>query len=71
MSGFGLTRMLDYQIDAQRRAGNLKLVLEPFRSPSKAVHLIYEAGQHLPLKIRTFLDFAAPRLKLALRALAD
>lgn len=69
--GLGLTRMLDYQIDQQRRAGSLKLVLESFRSPPTPVHLIYEAQRHLPLKIRTFLDFAAPRLKRALRSLAD
>jgi hypothetical protein len=63
--------MLDYQIDRQRRAGSFKLVLESYRSPPKSVHLIYEAGRHLPMKIRTFLDFAAPRLKQAMRSLAD
>ena len=70
VAGLGLTRMLDYQIDAQRRAGALKLVLESFRARPKPVHLIYETGRHLPLKVRTFLDFAAPRLKQAIRALA-
>lgn len=70
VAGLGLTRMLDYQIDAPRRAGALVLVLEKFRSAPKAVHLIYEAGPHLPLKIRAFLDYAAPRLKSALRGLA-
>jgi hypothetical protein len=63
--------MLDYQIDAQRCTGALKLVLESFRAPPKPVHLIYEAGRHLPLKVRMFLDFAAPRLKQAMHALAD
>ena len=62
--------MLDYQIDTPRRTGALVLVLERFRSPPKAVHLIYEAGPHLPLRIRAFLDYAAPRLKTALRGLA-
>jgi DNA-binding transcriptional LysR family regulator len=69
VSGLGLTRMLDYQVERQRHDGSLKLVLEAFRSPPKPVHLIYEAGRHLPLKIRTFLDFAAPRLKQAMRTL--
>jgi DNA-binding transcriptional LysR family regulator len=71
LSGLGLTRMLDYQVDRQRRAGSLKLVLDSFRSPSKPVHLIYETGRHLPVKIRTFLDFAAPRLKRAMATLAE
>jgi DNA-binding transcriptional LysR family regulator len=71
VAGVGLTRMLDYQIAAQRRAGTLELVLESFRSPAKPVHLIYEAGRHLPLKVRTFLDYAAPRLKKAMRAIAE
>jgi len=71
VAGLGLARMLDYQIDAQRRAGALVPVLEKFRSPPKAVHLIYEGGPHLPLKIRAFLDYAAPRLKASMRALTD
>lgn len=69
VSGLGVTRMLNYQIDRPRRAGSLKLVLESFRSPPKPVHLIYEAGRHLPIKIRVFLDFAAPRLKEAMMPL--
>ncbi|HEY6023280.1 MAG TPA: LysR family transcriptional regulator [Pseudolabrys sp.] len=71
VAGLGLTRMLDYQIATQRRAGALSMVLEPYRSPPKPVHLIYEAGRHLPLKIRTFLDYAGPRLKKAIRAIAE
>ena len=64
MSQLGLGRR-------QRRAGSLKLVLEAFCAPPKPVHLIYEAARHLPLKIRAFLDFAVPRLKQAVHALAE
>ena len=71
VAGIGLTRMLDYQIAAERREGTLKLVLESFRSPPKPVHLIHEAGRYLPLKIRTFLDYAGPRLKQSMRTIAD
>src|SRR5581483_1834742 len=71
VAGLGLTRALDYQIDSERRAGALCLVLEDFRSPAKPVHLIYDGGRHLPSKTRTFLDYAKPRLKKALRALAE
>lgn len=71
IGGLGLTRMLDYQIAPQRRAGALELVLETYKSSPKPVHLIYEAGRHLPLKIRTFLDYAAPRLKRAIGGVVD
>ena len=71
VAGLGLTRAIDYQIDSLRRPGALTLVLEAFKAPPKPVHLIYEGGTHLPLKTRTFLDYAVPRLKKAFRALAD
>jgi DNA-binding transcriptional LysR family regulator len=71
VAGIGLTRMLNYQIAAQLREGTLKLVLESFRSPPKPVHLIYEAGRHLPLKIRTFLDYASPRLRRSMHATTE
>ena len=70
IAGIGLARMLDYQVAAQLRARALKLVLEPYSSTPKPIHLIYETGKHLPLKIRTFLDYAAPRLKKAIGAIA-
>jgi DNA-binding transcriptional LysR family regulator len=71
VAGIGLTRMLDYQVAAQLRAGTLKQVLESYKSPPKPVHLIYEAGRHLPLKIRTFLDYAGPRLKKTIGAITE
>lgn len=71
VAGIGLTRMLDYQVAEQCRKGRLRLVLEGFRSPPKPVHLIYESGNFLPSKIRTFLDFAGPRLKKSMSALAE
>jgi DNA-binding transcriptional LysR family regulator len=70
VAGIGLTRMLDYQVAAQLRARSLKLVLESCKSPPKPVHLIYESGKNLPLKIRTFLDYAGPRLKKAIGAIS-
>jgi DNA-binding transcriptional LysR family regulator len=69
VAGLGLARAMDYQIDAQRRAGTLRLVLEPFGPPPKPVHLLYQGRDHLPMKTRAFLDYAAPRLKKAFRAI--
>jgi DNA-binding transcriptional LysR family regulator len=71
VAGIGLTRMLDYQVAAQLRARSLKLVLGSYKSPPKPIHLIYESGKNLPLKVRTFLDYADPRLKKAIGAISE
>ena len=69
-AGLGLTRLLSYQIDAAHRAGELKVVLEGFEPPPIPVSMVFNAQQRIPLKLRAFLDFAAPRLRERLLALA-
>ncbi len=62
----GVTRVLSYQIAGPLRAGTLALALEPFEPPPAPVSLVYAGQGFLPLKVRAFLDFAAPRLKARL-----
>jgi DNA-binding transcriptional LysR family regulator len=69
VQGFGLTRLLDYEVAQELRNGTLQEVMPGYRSPPKPVYLIYEQGTYLPAKARAFLDFAAPRIKQALRSL--
>ncbi len=69
-SGLGLTRLISYQADAACRAGELALVLEAFEPPPVPVSLIFHAQQRIPLKLRAFLDFAAPRLRERLLQIA-
>jgi DNA-binding transcriptional LysR family regulator len=70
-TGLGLTRLLSYQIDAARRAGDLAVVLEAFEPPPIPVSLVFNAQQRIPLKLRAFLDFAAPRLRERMLVLAE
>ena len=63
ISGIGLTKVLSYQADAAFRAGALRVVLEPFEPPPWPVSLVHAGQGRLPVKLRAFLDFAAPRLK--------
>ncbi|AZO03397.1 LysR family transcriptional regulator [Mesorhizobium sp. M2A.F.Ca.ET.037.01.1.1] len=63
IAGLGLTKVLSYQADAGVRAGTLRVVLEPFESPPWPVSLVHAGQGRLPVKLRAFLDFAAPRLK--------
>jgi DNA-binding transcriptional LysR family regulator len=43
--------------------GRLVVALEPYEPAPLPVSLLYAGGRLLPLKLRAFLDFAAPRLK--------
>jgi len=65
----GITRVLSYQVDSAVGAGALRLILRQFEPEPLPVHLVYAAQPLLPLKLRAFLDFAAPRLKAALGAI--
>jgi len=68
IAGLGLTRILSYQITDALKSGKLALALEAFELPPWPVSLVYPGQKLLPLKARTFLDFATPRLKARLRA---
>jgi DNA-binding transcriptional LysR family regulator len=63
IAGVGMTRVLSYQITAAVRSGTLRAVLEPFEPQPWPVSLVHAGQGLLPLKLRAFLDFAAPRLK--------
>ncbi|TIO50571.1 MAG: LysR family transcriptional regulator [Mesorhizobium sp.] len=63
IAGLGLTKVLSYQADAAVRAGTLRVVLEPFEPLPWPVNLVHAGQGLLPVKLRAFLDFAAPRLK--------
>jgi DNA-binding transcriptional LysR family regulator len=66
IAGTGITRVLSYQVADAVAAGKLRLILQAFEPEPLPVHLVYPAQSLLPLKLRAFLDFAAPRLKASL-----
>ena len=51
-----------------RECGKLSIPLEAFEPPPIPVNVVYPGGGLQPLKVRAFLDFAAPRLKARLAA---
>jgi DNA-binding transcriptional LysR family regulator len=59
----GITRVLSYQVASAVTAGTLRLILRSFEPEPLPVHLVYGGQSLLPLKLRAFLDFAAPRLR--------
>jgi DNA-binding transcriptional LysR family regulator len=69
LAGVGLTRVLSYQAARAVRDGKLCIVLQKFEPGPLPVSVLHAGGAPLPLKVRSFLDFAAPRLRKELGAL--
>ncbi|HEV7321290.1 MAG TPA: LysR family transcriptional regulator [Ensifer sp.] len=67
IAGLGLTRVLSYQVAKPVAEGLLVPLLETFEHPSLPVQLVYLPQGLVPMKLRAFVDFAAPRLRAVLR----
>jgi len=66
VAGVGITRVVSYQMASALRAGALKIVLAPFEPAPWPISLVHTGQGILPLKLRAFLDFAVPRLKVGM-----
>jgi DNA-binding transcriptional LysR family regulator len=62
-AGIGITIAYAYQLQADPENAALTTLLDEFQPAALPVNLVYTADRFLPLKVRAFLDFAAPRLK--------
>jgi DNA-binding transcriptional LysR family regulator len=61
--GYGLTRLLSYQVAPQLASGELKTVLGDYEGPDLPVHVIHREGRHGSAKVRSFVDIAVDRLR--------
>jgi DNA-binding transcriptional LysR family regulator len=66
VAGVGLTHVLSYQVSQAIKDGKLKVVLKDFEPAPAPVHIIHAGQGLLPLKLRRFLEFTAPRLRKVL-----
>lgn len=71
LNGAGLARLLSFQVAEHLRDGALVRVLPDYSPTTLPVHLVYAKQGLMPLKVRAFLDFAAPRLREKLQAYRD
>ncbi|OYY72617.1 MAG: LysR family transcriptional regulator [Sphingomonas sp. 28-63-12] len=69
-AGIGIARLLSYQAAEAIQSGRLVAVLGDFAPPPMPVHLVHTGPPIVPLKLRAFLDFVAPRLRARLTDLA-
>lgn len=63
LGGIGIARLFDFQLSDEFRTGALVPVLTDYDGPPRPVHLVYARQGLLALKVRAFIDFAAPRLR--------
>jgi len=61
--GFGITRLLSYQVAAELAAGGLEMILEEHEPPPRPIHIVHREGHHPSTKIRAFVDLLAERLR--------
>ena len=65
MAGIGVTRLVSYQVAEAVAGGTLRIILAQYEREPMPVSILH-TGQMLPLKVRAFRDFAAPRLRAAM-----
>jgi DNA-binding transcriptional LysR family regulator len=62
LQGFGITRVLSYQVAEELAAGHLKIVLENYEPDAKPVHIVHREGRNAAIKVRAFVDVLAANL---------
>ncbi|KRD53230.1 LysR family transcriptional regulator [Ensifer sp. ENS10] len=64
MAGVGIGRIADYHVRGPIARGELVEVLaDSAIAEADEIHALYRGAQHLPARVRAFLDFAVPRLQ--------
>jgi DNA-binding transcriptional LysR family regulator len=61
--GFGVTRLLSYQVAHQLVTGELRLVLEEYEPAPWPIHIVHREGRYATAKVRAFVDWMAERLR--------
>jgi DNA-binding transcriptional LysR family regulator len=62
-AGFGIARLLSYQVAAEVEAGQLQVLLPQYEPLALPVHILHREGRHASVKVRAFIDLLAGRLR--------
>lgn len=63
VAGFGITRLLSYQVAEHLRLGQLQILLESFETQALPIHVVHREGRRATQKVRGFIDLAVDRLR--------
>jgi DNA-binding transcriptional LysR family regulator len=62
--GFGITRLMSYQIGEDLKNGSLTRILSDYETRSLPVSVVHLEGRQANAKIRSFIDLATARLRV-------
>lgn len=63
IEGMGIARLPNYLVHKDFADGRLVEILSDYRSPPRAVHVMYPQRRLMPAKVRSFIDFLAERFE--------
>lgn len=63
IDGWGVTRVLSYQVAESLRDGRLQVLLEDFEPEPLPIHVVHVEGRGAAAKVRSFVDFAVEELR--------
>ena len=63
LQGFGITRLMSYQIAPHLGPGQLRTVLKEYELPRLPIHVLHSEGRQASAKVRTFVDLLVDRLR--------
>lgn len=61
--GWGISRLLSYQVAPYLADGRLKTILSEFELPPLPIHVLHQEGRLVSARVRAFVDFMAARLR--------
>ena len=61
--GFGITRLLSYQVAPYLASGQLKALLVDYEPPRLPIHVLHSEGRQASAKLRTFVDLLVENLR--------
>ena len=59
LAGYGIAQVIDLGVDMHLRAGTLEPVLTDWPDETFPLYVYYPSRNHVPAKVRAFIDFAA------------
>lgn len=63
LQGYGITRIISYQISEYLASGELQTVLDDWEPDVLPIHILHREGRHAASKVRAFIDLMAKRLR--------